>query len=85
MATLELRSVHTSYTKKDLCKIIDKYKLDININQNRNNFLKSIDGFGSKRVFGVYVGINQNLSRIYKKLVETIKNDLTNYRQYLTS
>ena len=36
------------------------------INQNRNNFLKSIDGFGSKRVFGVYVGINQNLSRIYK-------------------
>jgi len=36
------------------------------INQNRNNFLKSIDGFGSKRVFGVYVGINQNLSRVYK-------------------
>ena len=36
------------------------------INQNRNNFLKSIDGFGSKRVFGVYVGINQNLSRVLK-------------------
>jgi F0F1-type ATP synthase alpha subunit len=23
------------------------------INQDRNNFLKSIDGFGSRRVFGV--------------------------------
>jgi F-type H+-transporting ATPase subunit alpha len=34
--------------------------------QNRNNFIKSVDGFGSKRVYGVYVGINQNLSRIYK-------------------
>ena len=36
------------------------------INQNRNNFIKSVDGFGSKRLFGVYVAINQNLSRIYK-------------------
>ena len=36
------------------------------INQDRNNFLKSIDGFGSRRVFGVYVGIDQDLSRIYK-------------------
>jgi len=23
------------------------------INQNRNNYLKSVEGFGSKRVFGV--------------------------------
>jgi len=36
------------------------------MNQNRNNFIKSVEGFGSKRLFGVYVGINQNLSRIYK-------------------
>jgi F0F1-type ATP synthase alpha subunit len=36
------------------------------INQNRNNFIKSVDGFGSKRLFGCYVAINQNLSRIYK-------------------
>ena len=30
------------------------------INQNRNNFLKSIDGFGSKRVFGVYVNLMES-------------------------
>ena len=36
------------------------------INQNRNNYVKSVEGFGSKRVFGVYVAINHNLSRIYK-------------------
>jgi F0F1-type ATP synthase alpha subunit len=36
------------------------------INQNRTNFIKSVDGFGSKRLFGVYCAINQNLSRIYK-------------------
>ena len=36
------------------------------INQNRNNYLKSVEGFGSKRVFGVQVAINHNLSRIYK-------------------
>ena len=36
------------------------------MNQNRNNFIKSVEGFGCKRLFGVYVAINQNLSRIYK-------------------
>jgi len=36
------------------------------INQNRNNFIKSVDGFGCKRVISVYCAINQNLSRIYK-------------------
>ena len=36
------------------------------VNQNRINYLKSTDGFGTKRLFGVYVGLNQNLSRIYK-------------------
>jgi F0F1-type ATP synthase alpha subunit len=36
------------------------------INQNRNNFIKSVEGFGSKRLFGIYIACNQNLSRIYK-------------------
>ena len=39
------------------------------INQNRNNYLKSVEGFGSKRLFGVYLGINHNLSRIYNLTV----------------
>jgi F0F1-type ATP synthase alpha subunit len=26
----------------------------------------AIDGFGSKRIFGVYIGINQNLSKLLK-------------------
>ena len=34
--------------------------------QNRNNQLKSVEGFGSKRIFGIQVAINHNLSRIYK-------------------
>ena len=36
------------------------------MNQDRNNFLKSIDGFGSRRVFGEQVWIDQEVSRIYK-------------------
>ena len=36
------------------------------MNQDRNNYLKSVDGFGSKRLFGIYVGIDQDLSRTYK-------------------
>ena len=36
------------------------------INQNRNNYIKSVEGFGCKRVLGVQVAINDNLSRIYK-------------------
>ena len=39
------------------------------INQNKNNYLKSVEGFGSKRLFGVYLGINHNLSRIYNLTV----------------
>ena len=42
-------------------KVITNIYISTIINQNRNNFLKSIDGFGSKRLFGVYVGINQNV------------------------
>lgn len=36
------------------------------ITNNKNNYLGSIDGFGSKRLFGIYMGINQNLSKLYK-------------------
>ena len=36
------------------------------MNQDRNNFIKSVDGFGSKRLFGIYVGIDLDLSRTYK-------------------
>ena len=28
------------------------------------NFLTSIDGFGSKRMIGIYIGINLNLSKL---------------------
>jgi F-type H+-transporting ATPase subunit alpha len=30
------------------------------------NYLGTIDGFGSKRIFGIYVAINQNLSKLVK-------------------
>lgn len=36
------------------------------IYNNRINYLSSVDGFGSKRLFGFYVGLNQNLSKIYQ-------------------
>lgn len=36
------------------------------ITNNKNNYVGSIDGFGSKRLFGIYMGINQNLSKLYK-------------------
>ena len=36
------------------------------LNQNRNNYMKSVEGFGCKRVLGVLVAIHDNLSRIYK-------------------
>jgi len=30
------------------------------------NYINTIDGLGSKRLFAVYIGINQNLSKIFK-------------------
>lgn len=30
------------------------------------NYLGSIDGFGTKRLFAIYIGINQNLSKLWK-------------------
>ena len=35
-------SIHSSFTKKDLCKIIEKFNLNINVNLNRNNICKEI-------------------------------------------
>ena len=36
------------------------------ITSNRFNFLGSMDGFGTKRLFALYIGINQNLSKLWK-------------------
>jgi len=36
------------------------------LTNNKNNYLGSMDGFGCKRLFGIYIGINQNLSKLYK-------------------
>ena len=30
------------------------------------SLLGSIDGLGTKRIFGIYIGINQNLSKLSK-------------------
>jgi F-type H+-transporting ATPase subunit alpha len=34
------------------------------ITSNRFNFLGSMDGFGTKRLFTFYIGMNQNLSKL---------------------
>jgi F0F1-type ATP synthase alpha subunit len=36
------------------------------------NILNSIDGFGSKRIYGIYVGINVNLSKVSKLMNEIL-------------
>jgi F0F1-type ATP synthase alpha subunit len=36
------------------------------ITSNMFNFLGSIDGFGTKRLFGLYIGMNQNLNKLSK-------------------
>jgi F-type H+-transporting ATPase subunit alpha len=38
--------------------------LSILLSTKHLNFPLLIDGFGSKRLFGIYVGINQNLSKL---------------------
>lgn len=40
--------------------------ISIIIYNTRINYLSSIDGFGAKRLFGFYIGLNQNLSKIYQ-------------------
>jgi F-type H+-transporting ATPase subunit alpha len=36
------------------------------ISSSKINYLGTIDGFGSKKLFGIYVAINQNLSKLVK-------------------
>ena len=55
------------------------------INQNKNNYLKSVEGFGSKRLFGVYLGINHNLSRIYNLTVIFYKFNVNWYNIILAT
>lgn len=40
--------------------------LSLLIKVNSLNILGSIDGFGTKRIFGIYIGINLNLSKLCK-------------------
>jgi len=42
------------------------------IYNSRINYLSTIDGFGSKRLFGFYIGLNQNLSKIYQLTILSI-------------
>jgi F-type H+-transporting ATPase subunit alpha len=39
--------------------------ISILLTNHRNNYLNSIDGFGCKRLFGFYVSISQNLSKLF--------------------
>ena len=42
MATLEIKHIHSTFTKKDLCKIIEKYNIDINIKNSRSEICKEL-------------------------------------------
>ena len=44
------------------------------ITSNRFNFLGSMDGFGTKRLFALYIGMNQNLSKL-SKLIDSLLID----------
>jgi len=48
--------------------------LSLLITLNRLNFFVAIDGFGTKRLFGIYIGMNQNLSKL-SKLISSIVID----------
>lgn len=45
--------------------------LSFSITSNRFNFSGAIDGFGTKRLFAIHIGINQNLSKS-SKLIDSI-------------
>ncbi len=40
-----------------------------------HNYVNSIDGLGTKKLFAVYIGINQNLSKIFK-LISVLRGNL---------
>ena len=48
--------------------------LSVLITSNTFNLLASIDGFGTKRLFGLYIGMNQNLSKL-SKLISSLVID----------
>ena len=48
--------------------------LSLLITLNRLNFLVAIDGFGTQRLFGIYIGMNQNLSKL-SQLISSIVID----------
>ena len=48
--------------------------LSLLITSNTFNFLGSIDGLGSKRLFALYIGMNQNLSKL-SKLIDCLVID----------
>ena len=41
---------------------------------NRYNYIGGIDGCGTKRLFAIYIGINQNLSKL-SKLIDSLVLD----------
>ena len=48
--------------------------LSLLITSNSFNGLGSNDGFGTKRLFGIYIGMNQNLSKL-SKLISSLVID----------
>lgn len=45
--------------------------LSLLLQSNYLSLLGSIDGLGTKRIFGIYIGINQNLSKL-SQLISSI-------------
>ncbi len=56
--------------------------LSILLHCNYLSLLGTIEGFGTKRVFGIYIGINQNLSKLYKLITFLL---LINYYSLIIS
>ena len=46
--------------------------VSIFVYNSRLNYLSTVDGLGAKRIFGFYVGINQNLSKIYQLTILSV-------------
>jgi F-type H+-transporting ATPase subunit alpha len=48
--------------------------INLLITSNRFNLLGSMDGFGTKRLFAFYIGMNQNLSKLSKLIAYLVIN-----------
>ena len=46
--------------------------LSLLLHSNYLNLITSIDGLGTKRIFGIYIGINQNLSKLSKLIMSLL-------------